>query len=336
MRRAAPVGLLGLLLATCGGGAEPWVWHRLGTDAEFQDVFFLDSQRGWIVGGSYHINGGIIGTTLDGGQTWSFRSGIARPSRRTTLFHLNAVHFHDQHTGVIAADGGIVLRTIDGGRHWHEVHRGGRGVAHLSDLFFVDAEHGWIVGGPILLRTADGGESWESGLSSEAEQGFSAQAVRFLDLQEGWTVGRAGRIQHTSDGGETWTRVSAPAAGGQDLRDLDFPDPTHGWAVGERGTLLHSGDAGESWTRQLSGTTADLTAVRFVDASRGWAVGFDRATSTSTIIHTEDGGATWGQQSRVPGELLHALFLLDAGHGWAVGERVRPHEQRLLRYEAGP
>lgn len=30
----------------------------------------------WVVGGSHNIEGGIIGSTTDGGLTWNFKSGI--------------------------------------------------------------------------------------------------------------------------------------------------------------------------------------------------------------------------------------------------------------------
>ena len=48
-----------LFLASCGVPEEPlppdpWVAHELGTRAEFGDVFFLDENRGWIVGGGIH------------------------------------------------------------------------------------------------------------------------------------------------------------------------------------------------------------------------------------------------------------------------------------------
>ena len=60
-------------------------------------------------------------------------------------------------------------------------------------------------------------------------------------------------------------------------------------AVGERGHVLLSDDAGRSWrqARTVPSRTM-LTAVAFVDASHGWAVGHDEI-----ILCTADGGETW-------------------------------------------
>lgn len=124
-------------------------------------------------------------------------------------------------------------------------------------------------------------------------------------------------------------------------------------AVGERGIALLSDDAGVHW-RQAKAVpvSTTLTAVRFVDAKLGWAVGHG-----GVILHTDDSGETWALQadgralakialdaaqqraSAVPGDgaaarqlksaqllvgdgpdkpLLDVLFV-DARHGYAVG-----------------
>src|SRR6185369_10757001 len=57
-------------------------------------------------------------------------------------------------------------------------------------------------------------------------------------------------------------------------------------AVGERGHVLLSDDQGATWRQAKSvPTRVMLTAVFFVDADYGWAVGHDE-----TILNTVDGG----------------------------------------------
>ena len=53
-----------------------WEPLPLGTDAAFEDIWFADSLNGWIAGGSYQIDGGLIGRTRDGGLTWDYSSGM--------------------------------------------------------------------------------------------------------------------------------------------------------------------------------------------------------------------------------------------------------------------
>lgn len=87
-------------------------------------------------------------------------------------------------------------------------------------------------------------------------------------------------------------------------------------AVGDHGSIVYSNDNGKSWTRAKTPAAPMLTAVDFVDAKRGWAVGHD-----SLVLATSDGGETWSQQFSAPKEqrpLLDVVFI-DAQTGFAVG-----------------
>jgi photosystem II stability/assembly factor-like uncharacterized protein len=65
---------------------------------------------------------------------------------------------------------------------------------------------------------------------------------------------------------------------------------------------------------------AELTAVTFVDADRGWAVG-DRGV----IWHTADGGRSWKLQQSGVTCRLEAIQFLDADNGIAVGGWTQPY-----------
>ncbi len=86
-------------------------------------------------------------------------------------------------------------------------------------------------------------------------------------------------------------------------------------AVGERGHILVSND-GAAWAQVSVPVRATLTAVSFIDADNGWAVGHD-----ATILRSSDGGKTWRLQNFEPEKeqaFLDVLFT-DAQHGYAVG-----------------
>ena len=164
----------------------------------------------------------------------------------------------------------------------------------------------------------------------------------------------------TEDGGATWTRVAIPIEPGVGvhLRDVCFADAQHGWVVGENGTILATVDGGTTWTRQSEGVPVptprrpqvvhkqygldtlpdiegpppglQLMSVRFLDASRGWTVGFFPSEGRSVVLRTVDGGATWAEEARVPGEELRALFLDPDGRAWTVGERVRDGASQVM------
>jgi photosystem II stability/assembly factor-like uncharacterized protein len=336
--------LMGGLFVGCGEqeSSERWEVLDLGTRAEFRDIFFIDEQRGWIVGGGHNIDGGIFGATEDGGLTWRFQSGIVRPLGPATSVHLNGVWFLDERNGFIVGSGFRIMRTLDGGAHWHKLAPARGGSAHLLKVQFVDEQFGWAIGSGGLVRTVDGGATWEAPRAAQEEAEPARQtrgrAVHFLDRNRGWLVGSAGLIRSTNDGGVTWTTNDGPPSTGRpDLWGLDFADGRYGWAVGERGTIMHTADGGDTWRPQVSGVVDILMDVDFLDASRGWVVGFERQTGTSSVLQTTDGGNTWTEQARVPSEATRALFVLDERHAWAVGSQQRrgsdDGSQKLLRYE---
>jgi photosystem II stability/assembly factor-like uncharacterized protein len=88
-------------------------------------------------------------------------------------------------------------------------------------------------------------------------------------------------------------------------------------AVGERGHVLLSDDQGATW-RQAKAvpTRVMLTAVYFVDAEHGWAVGHDE-----TILNTVDGGETWTRSHFAPEaqQPLLDLWFANRVSGIAVG-----------------
>lgn len=62
-------------------------------------------------------------------------------------------------------------------------------------------------------------------------------------------------------------------------------------AVGERGIVALSDDGGRTWKQAPTPTSVTLTAVRFVDAQRGWAIGHG-----GVVLMTEDAGERWTRQ----------------------------------------
>lgn len=90
---------------------------------------------------------------------------------------------------------------------------------------------------------------------------------------------------------------------------------SHLLAVGEHGSIVVSND-GVKWEQVKAPVRSPLTAITFVDAQNGWAVGHDAA-----IVKTSDGGKTWVLQNFQPElekPLLDVLFL-DGTNGFAVG-----------------
>lgn len=87
-------------------------------------------------------------------------------------------------------------------------------------------------------------------------------------------------------------------------------------AAGERGVVVYSDDVGETWHQADVPTRGTLTALAFVDAKTGFAVGHDAA-----ILKTTDAGATWQLLNFEPESrnvMLNVRFR-DARSGYVVG-----------------
>lgn len=88
-------------------------------------------------------------------------------------------------------------------------------------------------------------------------------------------------------------------------------------AVGDRGYIVYSDSNGESWKRANTPPgTPLLTAVFFLDAKTGWAVGHDSVILTST-----DRGESWTKAFSAADEQkpLMDIVFVDANNGFAVG-----------------
>jgi len=321
-------------------GRGGWDEVRIGTDAVFSGLHFVDAEVGWIVGGSPFVSGGVAGRTENGGRTWSFVTGVTKGGPTSVL---SAVHGFDRMRACAVGDG--VFLTFDGGRSWQRGRAVSRVAAHLSALHFVSENEGWAAGAAGVLHTTDGGMNWmeidadPARVESRSDAPHvAARVLHFTDGRNGWLGGQHGALYRTRDGGVSWARVAIPAsasAGGGPPPYLfggTWTDEAHAWLVGEHGTVLRSGDGGESWSRAETGAgDAFFTAIAFAGRD-GWIAGFlPDGAARSVMYRTKDGGATWALERTLEGEELRALQVLDANTGWAVGGRVRTEPQRMLR-----
>jgi len=239
------VGAPGKIIFTHNGG-NTWnikdvaAWNR-GDGPPLRDVFFWDSNTGWIVGelptfcSSCSYTHSTILKTTDGGDTWNL----------VTLddsfnFHLGEVFFINSLQGWAAGSSAEIIHTTDGGTTWTMQPTGTN--LDLYHVFFADANSGWATGGgmfsSILLHTADGGQTWNTQRYYEGtDLDVFYGSIHFVDTSTGWMSTSTG-IEYTSDGGETWV-IETPAY----VADIFFLAHGQGWAVG--GTQIYKYQGGD-------------------------------------------------------------------------------------------
>jgi photosystem II stability/assembly factor-like uncharacterized protein len=192
----------------------------------------------------------------------------------------------------------------------------------LYSAWFVDPNHGWIVGElGRIWATVNGGSSWIEQQNTLVDQWKRAPtadddprfrdfqlptffSVSFRDQNVGAACGLEGWVIQTFDGGKTWkfahqaekpgmaAETAVPGVVPYPARDplfsVDLFAKDQGMAVGLTGTVLRL-QPNAAWAHDPSvpALPFQLSQVRFSDANHGWIVGY------GTIMYTEDGGKTW-------------------------------------------
>lgn len=141
--------LAGMIAATTDGGAT-WVVRETPFQFNARDLFFLDDQRGWVVG-----PGGSILLTIDGGRTWKI--GLTESTA-----DLWGVRFVDtQHGWSVGAEGAI-LYSPDGGARWYTQPSGVDW--DLFDVGVISVNEAMATGGlgttGGVVLTRNGGATW--------------------------------------------------------------------------------------------------------------------------------------------------------------------------------
>ncbi|MCD6506435.1 hypothetical protein J7M22_07385 [Candidatus Poribacteria bacterium] len=190
-------------------------------------VYFLDSQRGWLLGFvnsdkgvrgkniAEWVAGNLFLFTNDGGRTWRGRidvypTGLVWHDPGGISFGApEDIDFVNHKDGWILAATRWIYRTSDGGRTWKRLETGYPPGFIMKDIDFVDTRHGWIVGNNVVLFTQDGGRTWTN--RSPDHDRCTYELLYFTSAGEGWVAGYKSAphqwkywILHTADGGKTW------------------------------------------------------------------------------------------------------------------------------------
>ncbi|HJR58364.1 MAG TPA: YCF48-related protein [Vicinamibacterales bacterium] len=164
-------------------------WEPLGElpRNDYESIFFLDDQHGWISG-----SGGRIASTRDGGKTWTEHI----PPLQAQLLE---IHFATPQVGWLLPhrghQGGLLAST-DGGATWSTQSAGVSTARPILDMQFLDAQQGFVLASAsnatAVFHTANGGKNWRT---IGSVQPYS-NALSFPKSDEGWVVGQKGYIVH--------------------------------------------------------------------------------------------------------------------------------------------
>lgn len=299
---------------------------------EVHDVFFLDSQHGWIVVEDHKRNLYDLFRTKDGGKAWTeFNAprGIGH-----TYFVDSQVGWALRGVKSRGRYYSYLLRTRNGGATWKQTTVEPLDANLASDEFvvgmaFSDEKVGWFItehSGPAgsVLVTRDGGKSVQ--VSDTPGNDRDYRGIFALPSGRVWILGNED-ILSTHDFGKTWEQqfdwvepplksIQAPLESG-----WFFPNGT-GWVVGQfvdEGIILSTHDFGHHWKKVFeSSHTPNFDNVSFWDQSNGCAVG------SESLVCTQDGGTTWTNRKVLPppkgtqANFFVKIVMLKSGRGFVL------------------
>ena len=161
------LGASSTILKTTDGG-QTWTNLTSGIGSGLNDIHFAPgSSTGFVVGPN-----GAVRKSTNGGSSWTtIASGVTG-----TLF---SVHFLDANNGFIAGANGVVRKTTNGGSSWTSIFSG---TDYIKDVWFADAQNGFVLSPYKIFRTTNGGASWESW---EANSDYILHRFNVLKALEG-------------------------------------------------------------------------------------------------------------------------------------------------------
>jgi photosystem II stability/assembly factor-like uncharacterized protein len=315
-----------VLLKTSDSGKN-WLQVKTDTTLPYNSVYFVDSDTGFVFG-----EDGIILRTTNGGNNWDTRSIDNYIGAYLDVFRFLAVTFIDKNTGWVVGYGyygNEIFKTTDCGRswQWNEQIITPKDYHSLNDIYFLDKNHGFIVGDVgAFIKTTDGGNTWQySDLNKDGEY-LNFSSVFFTDSLKGWITASSSSINEypygdlilkTIDGGDNWTIVDSNKWGVNNnvaqLFKVRFSDKSDGWIVGQFGVIYRTTDAGNNWISQREDKHT-FNSIYFVDENTGWAVG-----DSGTILNTTDGGDNWEKQYFDNDLLLKSIKAIDLQNIITVG-----------------
>ncbi len=178
---------------------------------------------------------------------------------------------------------------------------------HLTDISFIDDDHGIICGGyGFLAKTDDGGQTWTS-INVGATETFTSAYM--LDAQNMFVSRSA--MYKTNNAGTTFNEVSMPA--GSTIWDIHYYNADTGLVM-KMGSLLKTTN-GVDWNIKFdeSGIVSKMQVMPNTVYIAGGYVAIDAASQPATglIYKSIDRGDSWTKILQTNGYLSSIYFLDD-------------------------
>lgn len=283
----------GQIIATTNGG-NSWTVQKKQTEITMVDLFFLNSQTGWVIGwlSNFIEFGTYIFSTTNGGTNW-----IPYRFPDTTVL-VNAIYFHNQNSGFFgcaSAPESKIYRTSNGGINWQQCNVDSGVVAKFPIRYmkFLNQTTGFASGGYIdingvLWKTTDGGSNWSA---------FSVgpEPMNYISIWDSNHIVIAGgdfeygvTVVSSSNSGRDWyydaTNIFGIGMSASHRTVNEYWIPT-----GFSQNLIYTDNNGQKYHTISSPDSTAVNCLVFTDSTHGYAVGAGGKFLKYIPLHTSIG-----------------------------------------------
>ena len=305
-------------------------WHAIQNapvdNARHEDMYFLNSNTGWIV----NISGQVYKTT-NGGVKFDTVSYLS--------YSLRSVGFLDENTGVIGALNvpNSIFRTTNGGTNWTSIPVPNTpGICGITQIFpnTFYAVGAWS-GQGRAFKSIDKGATW-SNLNIDNNLITRIVDTYFSDADHGFVVGAKGNssltgllpvVLYTSDGGISWQTRFIGTTYGYLCWKIDFRSDQFGYVSCENFSgppaYLITTNGGMNWTYNTipGASDLDVEGIGFLNQSTGWLGGWGTGSGPGPTYYTTNGGVNWSNASTYGRNMNRFQFINDT-LAYSIGQTV--------------
>lgn len=258
----------------------------------------VDANTAWVsafMKGSQNM--GAVHRTVNGGTTWTNMTATGMFTNASSF--ANVVSFFTPSTGIALGDPVNneyeIWRTTDGGLSWGQIPGANidnplsAGEYGIVDLYYrLGSNNLWFgTNQGRMYRTTNAGLTWSASVvgptnSTLTEIAFSSANNGICTLVNNSAL----ELWNTSDGGVTWAQITniSPNFGRNDISGV--PGTGALVSVDNQNMIISSStNNGVTWT-DWGSTGIGYVAVDFVNATTGWAGGYDFSTFSNMWKYT--------------------------------------------------
>ncbi len=313
---------IGLLVISFSGKAQSWNQVTVPTQANLNDIEFVNDQVGYIAGDSLTIL-----KTTDGGGNWTSISHQGLPTQGFTL-NIQEIEFVSETIGYLTIENqGWMYKTTDGGLNWTQVQNNQTNQCFPVSIYLL-AEDDLFVGGAdcfqgMTINQYQGG-IWNNQQVNAINFDSSKKVV---DIEFDGNLGLAAvnneYILRSTNAGVTWDSINTNIGTGNELTSVLIANNDTCYAgYNQNGGgfgILYSTDAGLTWQEDLN------SATFFYPAYYGGTMNSDGkvymtavSSSVSVGLIFDRNGTNWGYES--VDQPVYAMDSYGNDVTWAVGD----------------